>query len=130
MDDDFNTPESLAVLFELAREINRLRDEDESRAARLGASLRRLGESLGLLQSDPERFLQGSPTSLESPSAQGIAGALSGPLDEAAIKMLIAERATARKAKNWAEADRIRVLLQDAGIVLEDTTKGTIWRRG
>lgn len=62
MDDDFNTPEALAVLFDLAREINRLRSEDEGNAARLGANLRYLGGLLGLLQCDPELFLKGSPT--------------------------------------------------------------------
>ena len=116
MDDDFNTPEALAVLFDLAREINRLRLEDEAAAGRLGASLRRLGHELGLLQADPEAFLCGG---------EEIAPAVTVER----IQELIDQRTAARKAKNWAEADRIRALLQDAGIVLEDTPKGTIWRR-
>ncbi len=119
MDDDFNTPEALAVLFDLAREINRLRTEDEAAAARLGASLRQLGELLGLLQTNPETFLRGSGEGGEGASA----------LTAEQIEALIAERATARKAKQWAEADRIRNLLQEGGVVLEDTPKGTTWRR-
>ena len=119
MDDDFNTPEALAVLFDLARESNRLRTEDEAAAARLGASLRQLGELLGLLQTNPETFLRGSGEGGEGASA----------LTAEQIEALIAERATARKAKQWAEADRIRNLLQEGGVVLEDTPKGTTWRR-
>jgi cysteinyl-tRNA synthetase len=119
MDDDFNTAEALAVLFDLAREINRLRDKGESEdAARLGASLRQLGDILGLLQDDPDSFLKGSGhDEKEVPSA-------------ADIEQLIAQRNAARKTKNWAEADRIRNLLAEQGIVLEDTIGGTTWRRG
>jgi len=122
MDDDFNTPEALAALFELAREINRLRVEDETAAAQLGATLRQLGEWLGLLQADPEAFLQGGE-SVETVES------LSEEYPPERIETMIAERTAARQAKNWAEADRIRTVLQDAGIVLEDTTKGTLWRR-
>ena len=121
MDDDFNTPEALAVLFELAREINRLRVEDEATAACLSPSLRQLGGSLGLLQIDPDEFLQESHTiNAYLPVA--------GPSPER-IEALIVERAAARAARDWVEADRVRNLLQEAGVVLEDTSKGTIWRR-
>jgi len=117
MDDDFNTPEALAVLFDLAREINRVRDEDEARAAGLGAQLRRLGGVLGILQDDPEQYLRGG------------AGGTAGLTDEQ-IERLLQKRIQARKARDWAEADRIRDELQAAGIILEDGPGGTTWRRG
>jgi cysteinyl-tRNA synthetase len=115
MDDDFNTPEAVAVLFELAREVNRLRGSDEAAAARLAAQLRRLGGVLGLLQRDPEAFLRG--------------GTAAGGLSDQAIEERIAARLAARKGKNWAEADRIRDELKAQGIVLEDGAGGTTWRR-
>jgi len=131
MDDDFNTPEALAVLFDLAREINRLRTEDEASAARLSVTLRRLGDVLGLLQTNPESFFQDASMSVPSATISVTAHApeLTVALSKEQIEALIAERAAARKAKNWAEADRIRALLQEAGIVLEDTPKDTLWRR-
>lgn len=120
MDDDFNTPEALAVLFDLSREINKLHDHDEMAAARLGASLRHLGKWLGLLQADPESYLK---------SGAEVVASLSSGIASEEIEALIAQRNIARKAKNWAEADRIRAQLQEAKIVLEDTPKGTVWRR-
>lgn len=121
MDDDFNTPEALGVLFELAREINRLRDENEMVAAERASSLWQLGGLLGLLQTDPDEFFKETHTiNAHLPVA--------GPSPEW-IEALIAERAAARKARNWAEADRVRNVLQEAGVVLEDTPKGTIWQR-
>lgn len=116
MNDDFNTPGALAVLFDLAREINRLRADELERAAALGAELRRLGQILGLLESDPEAFLQGAGQAEDGLSAE-------------AIEALIAGRLAARKAKNWTEADRIRDELTEQGIVLEDGPQGTTWRR-
>jgi len=131
IDDDFNTPEALAVLFDLAREVNRLRIEDEAAAARLGAMLKRLGAILGLVQNDPDDFFQGVSITVPSATIQLTAHTpeITIKIPEERINALIAERAAARKAKQWAEADRIRGLLQEAGIVLEDTPKGTIWRR-
>ena len=133
MDDDFNTSEALAALFDLAREINRLRVEDEAAAARLGITLKYLGELLGLLQSDPETFFRGSPvigTMNVTEASDSASFHATHIIPDAGIEALIAERTAARKAKNWAEGDRIRALLQEAGILLEDTPKGTIWRRG
>jgi cysteinyl-tRNA synthetase len=116
MDDDFNTPEALAVLFDLAREINRVRAEDESRAAGLGAELRRLGGILGILQDDAESYLRG--------------GAAPGDgLTDDAIETMIQQRLDARASKDWAEADRIRDQLKDQGVLLEDGPQGTTWRR-
>jgi cysteinyl-tRNA synthetase len=130
MDDDFNTPEALAVLFDLAREVNRLRAEDVEAAARLGAGLKYLGGLLGLLQGDPERVLQGrNPDDVALVDTVKAIDSLGVVYSAEQVDTLIAQRAAARKAKNWAEADRIRALLQEAGIVLEDTPRGTLWRR-
>lgn len=114
MDDDFNTPEAFAVLFELAREINRLRNAgDNDQAAALGRVLVRLGGVLGLLQQDPEHFFQGAD--------EGLAA------DE--IERWIRARADARKNRDFAESDRIRDWLKEQGVVLDDSREGTSWRR-
>ncbi|MHB8346534.1 MAG: cysteine--tRNA ligase [Acidiferrobacterales bacterium] len=114
MDDDFNTPVAMAVLFDMAREINRLQAAQPAAAVSLAAGLRRLAGILGLLQSDPAVFLQGSAGS--GPSASE-------------IESLIDQRLAARKAKDWAEADRIRDELKSRGVILEDAGPGTTWRR-
>jgi len=116
MDDDFNTPEALAVLFELVREINRVRQKDEARAGTLAAELRRLGGVLGILQDDPEAYLRGAAG--DSPA-----------LDDEAIEALIQSRMDARINRDWGEADRIRDELKELGVVLEDGSQGTTWRR-
>ncbi len=116
MDDDFNTPVALSVLFDLVRELNKLRGEDESKAAALGAELRQLAGMLGLLQDDPEIYLRGGKSA-------------TGGLGDEEIERLIQQRLDARTSKNWAEADRIRDELQAAGIILEDGAGGTSWRR-
>ncbi|MGH8620694.1 MAG: cysteine--tRNA ligase [Burkholderiales bacterium] len=109
MNDDFNTPEAVALLFDLANELNK------SRSATDAALLKSLAGILGLLQRKPERFLQALPV------GEG--------LTPQRIEALIAERAAARKARKFAEADRIRKELLDSGIALEDGSTGTIWRR-
>ncbi len=114
MDDDFNTPEALAAMFELVREINKVRGEDQARAARMAATLKQMGAVLGILQDDPEQWLRG-----------GVGDGLS---DEE-IETLIQQRLDARKAQNWAEADRIRDELKEKGVILEDGAGGTTWRR-
>jgi cysteinyl-tRNA synthetase len=109
MDDDLNTPEAVAVLFDLATEVNR--NQLQSAAVQLKA----LAGVLGLLERDPQQFLQG--------------GASESGLNDAAIDAQIEARIAAKKAKNFAEADRIRKELLEAGVVLEDTPQGTTWRR-
>ena len=113
MDDDFNSPEACAVLFEMVREVNRLKETDVAAAAALAASLRQLAEVLGVLQLDADTFLQ--------------AGA-AGKVDAAEVEALIAARLQARADKNWAESDRIRDQLTSIGVVLEDGKGGTTWR--
>lgn len=115
MDDDFNTPDALAVLFELAREINRLREANSTQAQHYAKCLQYLASILGILQQDPEQFLkrrkQAEMTGVEE------------------INQLITVRNEARASKNWKEADRIRDELLRLDIVLEDTAAGTEWRR-
>ncbi len=112
MDDDFNTPVALSVLFDLAHEIQRLRDKDIENAAKLGALLCKLGGVLGILKKDVEQFFQ------------------AGDTDEfEKIHSLIAAREKARMEKNWSEADKIRQTLLEMKIVIEDSAKGTSWRR-
>ena len=109
MNDDFNTAEAVSVLFEVASELNRTRAREHAQL------LKSLGAVLGLLQRDPNAFLQAAPAT--------------GGLDATQIEALIAGRTAARKAKNFAEADRIRKELTAAGIALEDTAQATLWRR-
>ena len=112
MQDDFNTPEAIGVLFELARDINRLRDTDPALALQQAALLRRLGGILGILQDVPENFLRAG----------------GDDLDPAYIDDLIVRRNSARAEKNWAEADRIRDELKALKVVLEDRDGKTTWR--
>lgn len=113
MDDDFNTPGALAVLFELAREINKLKTEDQSKANVLASRLKQLAGVLGLLEQDPEAFLQGNAADDEVSK----------------IEALIKQRNDARAAKDWAAADAARDALKAMGVVLEDGAGGTTWRK-
>ncbi|WP_409158969.1 cysteine--tRNA ligase [Pectobacterium sp. B2J-2] len=115
MDDDFNTPEAYSVLFDMAREVNRLKAEDVQAANQLASVLRKLSGVLGLLEQDPEQFLQN--------------GAQVDNDEVKEIEALIQQRKDARAAKDWALADQARDRLNDMGIVLEDGPQGTIWRR-
>ncbi|MCV9880033.1 cysteine--tRNA ligase [Brenneria izbisi] len=115
MDDDFNTPEAYSVLFDMARDVNRLKAEDPHAANQLASALRKLANVLGLLGQDPDVFLQsGAP----------------GDDDEIKeIEGLIKQRKDARAAKDWALADQARDRLNELGIILEDGPQGTTWRR-
>ncbi|MBS0848916.1 cysteine--tRNA ligase [Citrobacter sp. JGM124] len=115
MDDDFNTPEAYSVLFDMAREINRLKVENPQAANGLASALRELASVLGLLEQDPEQFLQ--------------SGAQVDTEEVAEIEALIQQRIEARASKNWALADQARDRLNALNIVLEDSAEGTIWRR-
>ena len=118
MDDDFNTPVAVSVLFDLVREINRAREANAPEQAALVATLQYLSGVLGILQSDPEAWLRGGGQPAE------------GSLSDEAIDKLIAERREARTRKDFQESDRIRDLLAKQGVILEDSGAGTTWRRG
>ncbi len=126
MDDDFNTPEAMAVLFDLANEVNKTKSQE---AVNL---FKNLGAVVGLLQRDPNEFLQGSD--IRSTSVVGRLGVFgsttaAGSYTNDSIKLLIEKRAEAKKSKNFVEADNIRKDLADKGVILEDTPQGTTWRR-
>lgn len=112
LNDDFNTRLALAAMYELVRELNS--EQDSEKARELAAELKAMGAILGLLKEAPERFLQA-----------GAGDAISAEKVEA----LIAERAEAKKARNFARADEIRDQLQAEGVVLQDSPTGTQWRR-
>jgi cysteinyl-tRNA synthetase len=114
MNDDFNSPIALAVLFDLARDINKLRElNDISQATQLASQLKQLGKIFGFLQMDPESFLQGDVD-----------------VDFAAkVEALIAQRNAARKNKDFAQADQVRDTLKAMRVVIEDSAQGTTWRK-
>lgn len=116
MEDDFNTPEAIAAMFELTRELNAaVKQGQQQRAEELALVLKSLGSSLGILELGADSFLQ--------------AGAASGGLDNSAIEALIAARQQAKDNRDYQRADEIRTELSEQGIVLEDSRDGTTWRR-
>ncbi len=115
MDDDFNTPRALAVLFELVTELNKAVREGAAEAPALAAQLKQLAGMIGLLEQSPIAFLQGE--------------AGEGDLTAEQVEALIEQRNQARKDRDFAEADRVRGLLADKGIVLKDSREGTSWYR-
>ena len=113
MNDDFNTPEAIAVLFNLSSEINKSQKSQDA------SLLKSLANILGLLQQEPQRYLQ-----------QGlVANNKNEKFSESEINLLINQRLEAKKNQDFKEADQIRSLLAEAGIILEDTSQGTTWRR-
>lgn len=116
MNDDFNTPEAYSVLFDMVREVNRLKSEDMSAANGMAAQLRELAGVLGLLEQDPESFLKGGAQTEDDGEV-------------AKIEALIQQRLDARQNKDWAQADAARDELTAMGVVLEDGAAGTTWRR-
>ena len=113
MDDDFNTPQAIAVLFEIAKELNVVKDDNTEQAIKLAGTLKTLGGIIGLLQLDPSAFLQGQNEDDEV----------------AVIEALIVQRNQARIDKNWASADEARDKLNEMNIVLEDSAGKTTWRK-
>ncbi|WP_076408562.1 cysteine--tRNA ligase [Shewanella sp. UCD-KL12] len=113
MDDDFNTPEAYSVLFEMVREINRLKETDTAKASALAVKLKELADVLGILDQDVDTFFKGE-----------------GSDDEVAeIEALIVERNRARAEKDWPAADVARDGLNALGVILEDGPEGTTWRK-
>ncbi|MGL5393055.1 MAG: cysteine--tRNA ligase [Shewanella sp.] len=113
MDDDFNTPEAYSVLFDMVREINRLKATDLPQASALAVTMKRLADVLGILDQEPETFFKGEGSDAEV----------------AEIEALIVERNRARSEKDWAAADVARDRLNQLGVVLEDGPGGTTWRK-
>lgn len=113
MDDDFNTPQALAVLFEISKQLNLVKEQDLKQAELLAGTLKKLGSIIGLIELDPENFLKGQNDANEV----------------AVIEALIEQRNQARKDKDWSLADEARDKLNALNIVLEDSAGKTTWRK-
>lgn len=111
MNDDFNTPEALAILFELARDINMTKSVNFHSAEMLASTLRYLANSLGLLTLTPEKFFQGDHVNVT------------------VIEEILEKRKIARENKQWDISDQLRQQLASMGILIEDTPNGTLWRK-
>jgi cysteinyl-tRNA synthetase len=117
MDDDFNTPVALSILFDLARELNKAKEVDTERTNCLSNTLIKLAALLGLLQDDPEKFLKSSVIN-------------DADFTDDLVEQQIQARLEAKQAKNWQLADEIRNVLKEQGVILEDSPNGlTSWRR-
>ena len=112
--EDFNTSEAIAIMFDIAKDLNRAKQDNPQQASALAGQLKTLGEILGLLQNSPESFFKQS--------------ANDAGLNDEAIQQLIDQRLQARQDKNWGEADRIRDELKAQGVILEDGAGGTSWK--
>ncbi|MCJ8322216.1 MAG: cysteine--tRNA ligase [Colwellia sp.] len=115
MNDDFSCPEAMPVLFELAKEINRIKDQDAEKAGQLAYILVKLGAILGIAQNSPEEFLQGGSVNDD---------------ESVVVEALIKQRNDARANKDWTAADEARDKLNEMKIILEDSANGTTWRKG
>ena len=116
MNDDFNTAKALSVMFECANELNKLKSTDPEKAAKTATDLLTMAEPLGLLNQDPETYLQSS-------TGDDVA------IDNDVITLKINQRLQAKADKNWALADQIRDELSQQGVILEDKGVQTTWRR-
>ena len=114
MNDDFNTPVALSVLFDMVREINSCKQTDTEKAAGLAALLKQLSAVLGLLTDDAENFFKGQSTD---------------GLSDDEVEALVNQRVEAKSRKDWTTADRIRDELKEQGVVVEDSADGSTWRR-
>jgi len=131
MDDDFNTPVAVSVLFDLARELNKAKEGNQEEIHILAATLKYLGGLLGILQADPDVWLKGDNVStLQTGHFKMIGYPVVSGVPEEYIEQQIQARLDAKKAKNWALADKIRDELKGQGVILEDAPNGTTsWRR-
>ncbi len=126
MDDDFNTPEAMAVISGLARELNTAKVASPAEAPRLAAEMRSLAAVLGLLEVEAELWLKSRPAG--APLGSGESGEAAATLSVAEIESRVEARRAARADRNWAESDRIRDELAAHGVLVEDGSKGTGWR--